>query len=297
MTGPSTVRHAFHEAGHAVAAVARGGWVQEIRLAGDEEGDIGYVKHWSSPKSAAFVTYAGVWSEAKWDTITDPDTDMDQALDLAWAENGDGDTDKYHGIVDQLQESADELGLGSVGCAWENDWHDELDELWPWIRTVAAQLLNGVEMSHERIAAAKERADRAVRKVRHVRPAAVANKAPELLTRAAAARLLGVAPRTVTRLITEGQLRTETVAGKIVIRPEWIAEARAAGLGGRGDHAVPAGMLTVTQAAARAGVAENRIRAAIETGRLAAHRGGTNKRTVYGVKVSDLSEWAAERVA
>ncbi|SLJ23485.1 DNA binding domain, excisionase family [Mycobacteroides abscessus subsp. abscessus] len=125
----------------------------------------------------------------------------------------------------------------------------------------------------------------------HPRPTSAAVHEPEYLTRAAAARLLGVAPRTVTRLIATGQLRTETVAGQVRIRPEWIDEARDAGLGGRGDHAVPAGMLTVGQAAARAGTTETRIRAAIETGQLAAHRGGTEKRVVWGIRVSDLMTW------
>ncbi|WP_236737366.1 helix-turn-helix domain-containing protein [Mycolicibacterium llatzerense] len=127
----------------------------------------------------------------------------------------------------------------------------------------------------------------------HPRPTSSAACTPELLTRAAAARLLGVAPRTVTKLIASGQLRTEIVDGKIVIRPEWIDEARDAGLGGRGTWRVPAGMLTVTQAAAWAGTTETRIRAAIETGQLAAYRGGTSKRVVWGVRVSDLDGWAA----
>ncbi|MDO3110461.1 hypothetical protein [Mycobacteroides abscessus] len=131
----------------------------------------------------------------------------------------------------------------------------------------------------------------------HPRATSVVAHAPEHLTRAAAARLMGVAPRTVTRLIQSGQLRTEVVDGRVVTRPEWVAEAKAAGLGGRGDHAVPAGMLTVTAAAARAGVAENRIRAAIETGALAAWQGGTTKRVVWGIKVSDLVTWAMGRAA
>ncbi|SKE15021.1 DNA binding domain, excisionase family [Mycobacteroides abscessus subsp. abscessus] len=295
MTTASDIRHAHHEAGHAVAAVHRGGFVQEVQLAGDDPDDIGYVKHWSSPANAPFVTFAGPWAEAKWDTMTEPDTTMDEALDLAWAENCDGDTDKYNALVDQLQAAADELGLGPIGAAWETDWQDELDELWPWIRCVAAELLDGVVVDHERIVAAKERAERAQR-VPHARPAPVARE-PELLTRAAAARRLGVAPRTVTRLIAEGRLRTETVDGKVFPRPEWIAEAKAAGLGGRGDWRVPAGMLTVSQAAARAGVSQDRVRAAIETGVLVAHRGGTEKRTVWGIRVEDLDGWVTERAA
>lgn len=295
MTDPATIRHAMHEAGHAVAAVHRGGHVQLVRLTADDPDRAGFVRHLSSTANQPFVCFAGPWAEARWAVMTREEPGMVQALQAAWDENIGGDTDQYHGLIDQLQATADALGLGPVGCAWETDWEEELEEMWDWIRCVAADLLNGVEMSHEWIVAAKSRADRAQR-VRRVQPAPVANKAPELLTRAAAARLLGVAPRTVTRLIQSGQLRTGTVDGRIVTRPEWIAEARDAGLGGRGDHAVPAGMLTVGQAAARAGTTETRIRAAIETGQLAAHRGGTSKRTVWGVRVADLDAWA-ERLA
>lgn len=53
MTTASDIRHAHHEAGHAVAAVHRGGFVQEVQLAGDDPDDIGYVKHWSSPGQRA----------------------------------------------------------------------------------------------------------------------------------------------------------------------------------------------------------------------------------------------------
>lgn len=296
MIDASTVRHAHHEAGHAVAAVHRGGWVQEIHLAGDDPADQGYVAHSSSPAAQPFVTFAGPWSEARWDVMAGEADDMDEALYLAWDENSDGDGAKYNGLIDQLQATADQLGLGAVGCAWENDWAEELDELWPWIRCVAAQLLDGVVMDHAAIVAAKDRADRA-RRVRHVQPAPAVAHAPELLTRAAAARQLGVAPRTVTRLIETGQLRTETVDGQIRIRPEWIAEAKAQGLGGRGTWRVPAGMLSVTQAAARAGVSEDRVRAAIETGSLAAHRGGTAQRGVYGIRPADVDGWTAGAAA
>lgn len=127
----------------------------------------------------------------------------------------------------------------------------------------------------------------------HPRPVAAAVREPELLTRAAAARQLGVAPRTLTRLIADERLRTEVVAGQVRIRPEWVAEAKAGGLGGRGGWRVPAGMLTVTQAAARAGTTETRIRAAIETGALAAWRGGTAKRVVWGIRPTDVDGWSA----
>ncbi|SHZ61887.1 DNA binding domain, excisionase family [Mycobacteroides abscessus subsp. abscessus] len=56
-------------------------------------------------------------------------------------------------------------------------------------------------------------------------------------------------------------------------------------------------MLTVSQAAARAGVSQDRVRAAIETGVLVAHRGGTEKRTVWGIRVEDLDGWVTERAA
>ncbi len=82
-------RIAHHEAGHAVAAVARGGELLSITLGkvdwdGDPELDEpGGCRHISDPRNAPFVTFAGPWAEARWQTTQDPALSLDEALDTA----------------------------------------------------------------------------------------------------------------------------------------------------------------------------------------------------------------------
>ena len=49
---------ACHEAGHAVAAVRRGGWVNEIDIS-----DKGHTCTEHEPADKAFIVYAGPWRE------------------------------------------------------------------------------------------------------------------------------------------------------------------------------------------------------------------------------------------
>lgn len=155
-------RHAHHEAGHAVAAVARGGYLLEIVLGqadwsnDDLDADTpGYTSHRTEPENAPFVTFAGPWATAMWMVENDPDVDsFDDAMEYAWDDSVDGDTAKYGGLVDQLNDEAHRLGLGHVGALWEDEWCGELEELWPVIRAVAAMLLRGETVTHDVVLAA-----------------------------------------------------------------------------------------------------------------------------------------------
>jgi hypothetical protein len=155
-------RHAHHEAGHAVAAVARGGFLVEIVLpevdwsSDDIDADApGYARHQTKPVNAPFVTFAGPWAEARWSVEHDPEIDsLDDALDYAWINQSDGDGERYDGFVNALDEVAASIGLSPVGRAWEWEWRDELDELWPAVCAVAAALLAGEVVTHERVQAA-----------------------------------------------------------------------------------------------------------------------------------------------
>jgi hypothetical protein len=164
-------RTAHHEAGHAVAAVARGGRLIEVSLgqfdwaASDLSNDqTAFVRHETTQRNQPFATFAGPWATALWMTENDPDVpDLDEALDYAWGDSSDGDQAKYENIVGQLEGVAAMLGLvGSyggeaVGRAWENDWRDELEQLWPAVREIAAMLVDGTEVTHDLVVAAVER--------------------------------------------------------------------------------------------------------------------------------------------
>jgi hypothetical protein len=178
------VRTAHHEAGHAVAAVARGGWLERVHLghvnwtavdfSGDEPAE---THHLTRSEDMPFVTFAGPWAHAMWevdhDDTGDPatltveypdrvadrwltDDDFSAALEYAWLD-ADTDSAKYEDRISTVDGIATQLGLGPVGRAWEICWHDELCELWPAICEVAALLIDG-HVTHDTVRAAVERA-------------------------------------------------------------------------------------------------------------------------------------------
>jgi hypothetical protein len=108
---------AHHEAGHAVAAVLRGGEVLHV-LVGDptDEGLIdaerewkGVVRHRSMSWDVPFIAFAGPWAQWRIGTETGYDTGYD--------------TDEFWTRVDI--------------------WAGELEHVWPAIRAVAALALSG----------------------------------------------------------------------------------------------------------------------------------------------------------
>jgi hypothetical protein len=162
-------RHAHHEAGHAVAAVAKGGkliavWLGNVDWSKDESADTGGgTRHRTHYADQPFVTFAGPWAEAMWTIEHDDDVDdIYEALEYAWDDNDDddgggGDTDKYEKRVGELEVYAAELGFSRVGRAWELGWYDELEDLWPAICEVAVMLLDGHSVTHEKVQAAVDR--------------------------------------------------------------------------------------------------------------------------------------------
>lgn len=102
-----------------------------------------------------------------------------------------------------------------------------------------------------------------------------------------AADALGVTRLTVDKMILDGRLRAERRGRRWVTRPEWVAGAHR---GRRPQRRVPAGMLTITEAAERAGVHHGTVRAAIRDGRLPAV--APDWPNGYGIRPEDLDAWA-----
>jgi len=158
-------RLAHHEAGHAVAAVARGGRVVEISLGSSDwstadttADEPGYVVHRTTETNAPFVTFAGPWAEAMWMVEIDGECeDIYEALELAWTNSPDGDGEKYGQRVAELHAAAELIGLHPLGTPWEADWEQELAELWPAVCEIADALLSGETVTDEVVTAALPR--------------------------------------------------------------------------------------------------------------------------------------------
>jgi hypothetical protein len=125
----------------------------------DESADTGGgTQHRSRYADQPFVTFAGPWATAMWDVEHDDDVDdIYEALEYAWDDSSDGDTDKYEKRVAELEGYAAELGFSRIGRAWECNWNNELEDLWPAIREVAEMLLDGQPVTHEKVQAAVDR--------------------------------------------------------------------------------------------------------------------------------------------
>ena len=169
VSADTTARSAHHEAGHAVAAVFRGGELLAVHLGHvdwstfDNSADRpGETHHRTRREVQPFVTFAGPWATARWTVEHDPEVDdFDQALELAWNDQYDGDGAKYRARVEKLTLAAAQLGFPSVGryCPWEYEWTQELDLLWPAVCEVAALLIDGQPVTHDDVLAAVERID------------------------------------------------------------------------------------------------------------------------------------------
>ena len=157
---------ACHEAGHAVAAMLRGGATfVSITL----ERTAAYGGHNDvrcRPFDAGFITYAGPWAQARaqWHgpTLDDDDEDgccfgdyvvgalIENAEDTAaWRQ---WDAELLQAAQDDFtrraqQESPELLGGLDPGAAREQGWERELERCWPVIQQVAAMLVNGVTVT------------------------------------------------------------------------------------------------------------------------------------------------------
>lgn len=107
------------------------------------------------------------------------------------------------------------------------------------------------------------------------------------LTVTDAAERLGVIRLTVDKMIADGRLRAVRRGRRWVTTQEWVAGAHR---GHRPQRRVPVGMLTVSEAAERAGVHTGTVRKAIRDGRLPAVAPAWPNG--YGIRPEDLDAWA-----
>lgn len=102
-----------------------------------------------------------------------------------------------------------------------------------------------------------------------------------------AAAQLDVTRLTIDKMIADDRLQAVRRGRRWVTTTAWVAGAHR---GHRPRRRVPAGMLTVTEAAAQAGVHHATVRKAIKTGRLPATK--PTWPDGYGISPDDLDAWA-----
>ncbi len=152
---------AFHEAGHAVAAVMRGGSTLTSVSLDEQVHGAGITWSRAHVWDQAFIIWAGPWAEARhaWG---------DRPLD---GEDEDGCTlaDYVFGVFltqpvdsadyDRATRADDELGSDGRGRGVAECvvWPAELQQVWPAVEHVAARLLEGDAVAHAEVEAAVER--------------------------------------------------------------------------------------------------------------------------------------------
>ena len=158
---------AHHEAGHAVAAVSRGGSrLTAVTLDPDRHGE-GLTRSRHKPVDDAFITYAGPWAEARhaWHQdlqtgAADQDFDfgdylfaviIDQPDDAAVILAAEREEEKFRALLHP--EDRERVTPQRVV------WGQELEQKWPVIQAVAARLLEGRTVTHDAVLALVEDVD------------------------------------------------------------------------------------------------------------------------------------------
>lgn len=145
---------AHHEAGHAVAAVMRGGVVHHIKLGDSTDAglidpdreSVGVTRHTSTRNNQPFVAFAGPWAEWRVRSQLGEAEEMDlwEWLDTDRFVNDFGDPYGDYAMMDYHSLSAAQIEV----------WVDELERHWPAIVAVAALAVAGAPVDTEVVVAA-----------------------------------------------------------------------------------------------------------------------------------------------
>jgi hypothetical protein len=151
---------AHHEAGHAIAALMRGGGeVTSITI--DPTADyMGCAGVRSKSFDTPFIIFAGPWAEARcqWtgDTLDGLDDDGCEFIDhvtAAFMSNSDGDGTVYGEALEhdvyELARRSGFLAEGGMEVDRETAWSEELERMWPVVQLLAERLLIGAVSGQE----------------------------------------------------------------------------------------------------------------------------------------------------
>lgn len=147
---------AYHEAGHAVASVMRGG--SELRSTAITAGHPdhrGLTLHRSAPWDVAFIAWAGPWAQARaaWgDLPLDGEDDdwltFDDYIGGAFLAGGHEDAQAIAASRGQLEAWGLPADL-ALHVSTERTWSLELDRVWPAVDAVAGWLMEGRTVTDE----------------------------------------------------------------------------------------------------------------------------------------------------
>lgn len=152
---------AHHEAGHAVAAVMRGGsTLTSITLQDDHSG---ITWHRGKPTDGPFIAYAGPWAEARhsWPEGVPLDGQDDEWLTFDDYVAGvflhqSGDLEALRPHDEQVQQlRAQGVDVPGGYAVWDH----ELERVWPVVREVAGRLLDGETLTDAQVRDAMEAAE------------------------------------------------------------------------------------------------------------------------------------------
>jgi hypothetical protein len=153
-------QHAHEVAGHVVGLIFKGWWLREVQLGSinfstDAEGaDTPWrIRHTTPDSDRPFYIFSGVWASAMW-LCEHECLSYYEALDFGWDSYAGGFTAEYEGRVEEL---VARYGSDPDERAWEEQWYEQLEPLWPAVCEVAAMLLDGQQVTHEQVKAVVDR--------------------------------------------------------------------------------------------------------------------------------------------